>query len=77
MIIKEVEKAQLQTVNKHTRAGKKGKLIICPECYASAIIYHFSFSAIACQNCSEMIDKYELYVFKKGNSKIENYYLSK
>lgn len=44
-------------VNKHTRAGKNGKRIYCPECNSGFTVYHFSWSALTCNECGEMIDK--------------------
>ena len=53
------QKHIMKNVNKHTRAGKNGKTIYCPECNAPNKVYHFSWSALGCQHCSSMIDKYE------------------
>ena len=44
-------------VNKHTRAGRDGKKIICPICDKSATVYHFSWSALSCNCCGGMVDK--------------------
>lgn len=49
-------------VNKHTRAGKDGKRIYCPECNSGFTVYHFSWSALTCGDCNEMIDKYDYYL---------------
>ena len=46
-------------VNKHTRAGRDGRIIICPKCNRIATVYHFAFCAITCQHCREVIDKYD------------------
>ena len=48
-----------RTVNKYTRARKDGKIIVCPECNKVATVYHFSWSALSCQHCDTMIDKYD------------------
>ena len=45
-------------VNKNTRCSNYGKQIFCPECNESTMVYHFSWSAITCQTCKQMIDKY-------------------
>ena len=45
------------TVNKHTRAGRYGKTIVCPECNKVATVYHFSWSALGCQECGAMVEK--------------------
>ena len=55
----------LKKVDKHTRAGKKGKLIVCPECKNIERVYHFAWSAIICPKCNKVIDKYDYYVFCK------------
>ena len=49
----------MKKVNKYTRASKYGKEIFCSKCNAINKVYHFSWSAITCGNCKEMIDKYE------------------
>tara|TARA_R110000751_G_scaffold258460_1_gene357848 strand:- start:43 stop:258 length:216 start_codon:yes stop_codon:yes gene_type:complete len=47
-------------VNRYTRASKyDGKAIYCPKCDASNRVSHFSWSAITCGGCKEMIDKTE------------------
>ena len=46
-------------VTKHTRASKKGKQIVCPKCNSVATVYHFAWSALGCQTCNQMIDKYD------------------
>ena len=49
----------MQTVNKHTRAGMWGKQIVCPDCNKVATVYHFSWSALSCQHCNAMVEKYQ------------------
>ena len=46
-------------VNKHTRAGGDGKFIVCPQCDQGSYVYHFAWSALSCQHCDTMIDKYD------------------
>jgi len=46
-------------VTKHTRAGYKGKKIICPQCNKQSTVYHFAWSALGCQYCNEMVNKLE------------------
>jgi ribosomal protein S27E len=48
----------MKKVNKYTRAGKEGRTIYCPECNAPNKVYHFSWSAITCGGCQQMIGKY-------------------
>ncbi len=40
-----------------TRAGKRGKHIMCPNCKSISKVYHFSWSGLQCQHCKECIDK--------------------
>ena len=49
----------MKTVNKHTRASKWGKEIVCPKCNTTHRVYHFSWSALGCQKCDSMIEKYQ------------------
>tara|TARA_B100000686_G_scaffold340202_1_gene415536 strand:+ start:3441 stop:3695 length:255 start_codon:yes stop_codon:yes gene_type:complete len=49
-------------VKKSVRAGYRGKNIMCPKCRSVTKIYHFAWSALGCQNCKEMVDKYDWYV---------------
>tara|TARA_R110002110_G_scaffold161900_1_gene360839 strand:- start:358 stop:540 length:183 start_codon:yes stop_codon:yes gene_type:complete len=45
-------------VTRYTRANKyDGKAIYCPKCSASNRVYHFTWSAITCGGCKEMVDK--------------------
>ena len=46
-----------QFVNRYTRAGVNGKVIICPQCNTEATVYHFSWCALTCQSCGESINK--------------------
>ena len=46
-----------RTVDKYTRARKDGKIIVCPECNKVATVYHFSWSALGCQECGAMVEK--------------------
>ena len=46
-------------VDRYTRAGNNGKVIICPECNNEARVFHFSWSALGCQDCNAMVDKYD------------------
>ncbi len=46
-------------VTKRTRAGNNGKRVMCPVCGHVHRVYHFSWSALSCTNCTSMVDKYE------------------
>ena len=52
--------ATCNKVTKHTRASRPpGKFIVCPECHQGQFVFHFSWSALSCQHCDTMIDKYD------------------
>ena len=44
-------------VHRYTRAGKDGKLIICPECDKTLKVSHFSWSSLFCPHCKAEVDK--------------------
>ena len=46
-------------VDRYTRAGQLGKFIVCPHCNQGNFVFHFSWSALSCQHCDTMIDKYD------------------
>ena len=46
-------------VDRYTRAGYKGKLIICPKCNSMQGVFHFSWSALSCIDCKAMVNKYD------------------
>ena len=48
----------VKQVNNNTRAGNNGKDIKCPNCTAPAKVFHFSWSALTCQDCDNSVDKY-------------------
>ena len=48
-----------QLVNRYTRAGYQGRMIVCPNCSRIATVYHFSWSALTCQSCQQSINKSE------------------
>ena len=53
------DKSLTRKVEKYTRAGMWGKTIVCPECNKVTTVYHFSWSALSCQQCGSMVDKYD------------------
>ena len=53
-----------KNVNRHTRAGKNGKVICCPDCGTGATVYHFAWIEVTCRNCKKMIAK-ENYLIAK------------
>ena len=46
-------------VNKHTRAGRDGKKIFCPNCMAMRRVYSFAWSALMCNFCNSEVQKGE------------------
>ena len=42
-----------------------GAKIQCPVCQGIGTVYHLSWSALQCQNCREMINKYD-WLIEKG-----------
>jgi len=63
----EIENETLtRKVNKDSRANRGkytteayGRPIVCPECNKVSNVFHFSWSALSCQHCDTMIDKYD------------------
>lgn len=55
----------LNKVDKHTRAGKSGKLIVCPQCHNVERVYHFAWSATVCPKCKKTINKYDYFISRK------------
>lgn len=58
--IKKLRKYQ-SNVNKGTRAGPDGKMIMCP-CGAEHRVYNFAWSATMCPGCKKMVEKQEFFV---------------
>jgi len=56
---------QTKTITRHTRAGYKGKDIVCT-CGEVHHVYHFAWSGLGCKSCGNMVDKYD---FKEVISK--------
>jgi len=52
----------IKKVNRHTRAGRNGKVVQCPKCGSLQTLYGFSFCAITCTDCEQMVDKYDLII---------------
>ena len=47
----------MKLVDRYTRAGNTGKLIICPECNSHARVFHFSWSKLNCIHCDATVNK--------------------
>jgi hypothetical protein len=46
-------------MKKSSRVGVAGKHIRCPNCGTISRIYHLCWSALQCQGCNRMVDKYQ------------------
>ena len=46
-------------INRYTRAGNNGKVIMCPECHNKVRVFHFGWSALGCPDCKYIVDKYD------------------
>ena len=45
-------------VDKHTSAPAEGQRAIkCPHCETIGFVGHFSWTALSCMNCDEMVEK--------------------
>ena len=58
-------------VNKRTRSGKNGKRISCPNCFATSLVYHFSWVSVVCQGCDKWIPKQTWLVTDKLNELLD------
>ena len=47
----------MKLITRHTRAPRAGAFIRCPYCQEVSLVHHFSWSALGCQHCGEMIAK--------------------
>jgi hypothetical protein len=45
------------TVTSRTRAGKNGRVIICPICACSTPVYNFAWIALVCPDCKSQVSK--------------------
>ena len=58
----------LKPLTRYTRAGYKGKEIMCHECKEWGKVYHFSWYSLGCTSCGEMIDKEKWLVESRGDA---------
>jgi uncharacterized protein (DUF983 family) len=51
----------MKLVSKRSRAKRDGTVLRCPKCQSTEgnRVYHFSWCAITCQSCGEMVNKRE------------------
>jgi len=53
-----VDPRKFRTVPKWTHAGRAGKDIWCPRCSEKTHVYHFGWTALLCESCRAVVDKY-------------------
>lgn len=64
----------MKKVNKYTRAGTFGRIIVCPRCGLHTRVGHFSWTALGCRaeqygGCGRMVQKADWLVADKENDK--------
>mgnify|MGYP003125953042 FL=1 len=58
-------------ITRYSRCKRySGAVIKCPECHSLGQIYHLSWSALQCQNCKKMVDKFDWFIEKGKYSKL-------
>ena len=58
-------------VTRYSRCKRySGAIIKCPKCNELGQIYHLSWSALQCQSCKNMIDKFDWLIEKGKYSKL-------
>ena len=57
-------------ITRYSRCKRySGAIIKCPECNSLGQIYHLSWSALQCQNCEKMVNKFDWFIEKGKYSK--------
>ena len=52
-------------ITRYSRCKRySGAIIKCPECNSLGQVYHLSWSALQCQNCKKMVDKFDWFIEK-------------
>ena len=54
-----VDPHKFKTVPKWTHAGKAGKMIYCPKCGGPTHVHNFAWSALVCNACATVVEKYD------------------
>ena len=73
MIGRKLKMTEFVPVTRYSRCKRySGAVIKCPKCNELGQIYHLSWSALQCQNCKNMIDKFDWLIEKGKYSKMEN-----
>ena len=50
----------MKKVTKNTKAGRYAKLVQCPDCHHTVIVYGFDFAMLYCYTRERWISKYDL-----------------
>ena len=66
----------MKKVNKNTRAGTFGRIIVCPFCNKSTLVHHFGWTALGCRaerygGCGRMVQKADWFVAEKVSKEFE------
>ena len=48
-----------QPVHKYSRCGFDGRLLKCPVCESTVLVYNLAWQSRTCRSCNQMIDKYD------------------
>jgi len=62
----------MQNVTSHTRAGKGGKSLICPQCNELTSVCHFAWQKMVCPHCKVAIAKSKWLIKPKPESSPTN-----
>ena len=49
-------------VPKWCKAGRSGKVIVCPDCGGKTRVHNFSWTALACPHCKKETGKYDWFL---------------
>lgn len=58
---------RMEKLNNRSRAGKKGKVLLCPHCFTTSRAYHMCWSALGCLGCRAMVEKNDYFVAPDQN----------
>lgn len=46
-------------VHRYSRCGSSGKLLKCPNCESTKLVFNLAWPSLTCQSCKLSIDKYD------------------
>ena len=64
-MVRTVVPTSLPRVPKWCHPGKKGKSIVCPNCYVVHHVVHFSWNILVCPHCSLANQKYDWFLLDR------------